>query len=72
MIFKIQRPLGGHMGECLVYDRGHNHMVMLLYDDGMRRFFESQGNPLKLYVEGTIADSTFDVSGVADDQDPGW
>lgn len=73
-VFKVQRPLGGDMGSCLVYDETRTCAATIPYDATWKKCFRLLGDPQKLFVladvdVGPDGVERFTVVDLVDDED---
>lgn len=67
MILKIQRPLGGDMTRCLVYNEDRSTIGHPTYTPEIATFFTTFGDEqeLRVYVHGSLSkDGTLHVDSV--------
>lgn len=55
---KVQRPLGGALGECLVYNRTRSIQYFVPFDDAVKAMFRNAGFPPKMYVRAHLQPNT--------------
>lgn len=63
-VFKVQRPLGGEMTDCLVYNKDQSITFFLPFNEEVKKVFEKEGNPPKLYIIGSLEGKDFDARSV--------
>ena len=70
-VFKVQRPLGGEMSQCLVYNKDRSIDSPIPYTDEIAELFAQFDNPGRLFVEAWVDENgTLQMEDVV--PDPCW